>query len=57
MYKVIRNFRDNDYKNYVIGDDYENENEERLIQLSTNNNNYGYPFIEKVEVKRTRNKK
>ena len=57
MYKVIKEFRDTDNKYYRVGDSYENTNKERVETLSTNKNKYGYPFIKKVEVKKTRAKK
>ena len=57
MYKVIREFKDTDNKVYKVGASYESKDDARLEVLSTNKNKYGYPFIEKVEVKKTRAKK
>ena len=55
MYKVIKPFKDKDNKLYFVDDTYFSESEERLKTLSSSENKYGYPFIEKV--KKTRKKK
>ena len=57
MYKVIKRFKDTDGKIYEIGSSYENEDKQRVEALLTHKNKCGYPFIEKVEVKKTRGKK
>ena len=54
MYKVIKEFRDNDNRHYRVGDNYENTDEKRIELLSTSANKYGYPFIEKVKPKRNK---
>ena len=55
MYKVIEKFRDNDGKIYEVGEEYCNDNKERVEQLSTDKNKCNRPFIE--QVKKTRSKK
>ena len=57
MYKVIEKFKDTDGTIYEVGQSYENKDKERLEALSTRKNKCGYPFIERVEVKKTRAKK
>lgn len=57
MYKVLKGFKDTDGKIYKIGDEYNIEDENRIELLSTVNNKYGYPFIEKLSKPRLRKKK
>lgn len=53
-YKVIKKFRDKDGKIYDPADPkantypYSTVTKERLTELSTDGNKYGYPFIEEV---------
>lgn len=50
MYKVIAKFRDKDGTIYEIGDEYKGSKAKvRLKELSTDQNKYGYPFIEEVD--------
>ena len=53
----ICSIKDKDGKIYEVGASYESKDNVRLEVLCTNKNKYGYPFIEKVEVKKTRAKK
>lgn len=54
-YKVIKKFRDKDGKIYDPEDPKANTypfstvSKERLEELSTDKNDYGYPFIEEVK--------
>lgn len=52
MYKVITAFKDRDGKMYQVDDEYNNEDLKRLEVLSTDQNKYGYPFIQKVKKNR-----
>ena len=47
MYKVIEKFKDKDGKIYEIGDKYESDDKDRLNTLSSTDNAYKRPFIEK----------
>lgn len=57
MYKVIRNFADmqDNMTIYNIGDNYPREGyeptEERIAELSGNDNAFGAPIIEIIKVK------
>lgn len=50
-YKVIKKFRDKDERIFEVGDSYpfSTVTKERLEELSTKNNKYGYPFVEEVK--------
>ena len=50
-YKVIARFRDKDERIFEVGDSYpfSTVTKERLEELSTKNNKYGYPFVEEVK--------
>lgn len=47
-YKVIKKFRDTDERVFEVGESYpfSTVSKERLIELSTDGNRYGVPFIE-----------
>lgn len=50
-YKVIAKFRDKDERVFEVGESYpfSTVSKERLEELSTDKNDYGYPFIEEVK--------